>query len=326
MSEAPKRENDVCPECGSSQIIQDHARGAIVCQDCGCVIEERLKDRGPEWRSFTNEQKENRSRVGSPITLMKHDKGLSTKIARSNKDAKGKLISPKDKFKIWRMKKWDRRSKMEEGGGRTLNHSLSCISRVCSLISPSSNVEERASYLYRKAMNADIVRGRRSEAVVGATIYIACVEQDLPVSLEKITEAVDAGVTRKEIQGVHLKIIRELRVSPTPIGSERYVPSILESIKLAIGKRTDMPSTAKVDALEIISKVDQESAMQSRSQITVAVAATLLPLLERGFRIFPSRVADSLGLTGPTVINAIEDLKNIIDFSEDKSGEGEKND
>jgi transcription initiation factor TFIIB len=77
----------VCPECGSRQLVHDYERAELVCQNCGLVIDEDFIDHGPEWRAFDNEQREKRSRTGSPMTYTMHDKGLSTTIGWTNRDA-----------------------------------------------------------------------------------------------------------------------------------------------------------------------------------------------------------------------------------------------
>ncbi|KAA0007251.1 MAG: transcription initiation factor IIB, partial [Thermoplasmata archaeon] len=81
-----------CPECGSTNLRRDYARGELVCEDCGLVIDENIVDMGPEWRAFDAEQKEKRARAGAPLTYTIHDKGLSTVIGWKNKDSYGKSI------------------------------------------------------------------------------------------------------------------------------------------------------------------------------------------------------------------------------------------
>jgi transcription initiation factor TFIIIB Brf1 subunit/transcription initiation factor TFIIB len=41
-----------CPECGATHLVRDYARGELVCEDCGLVLDEQLIDMGPEWRAF----------------------------------------------------------------------------------------------------------------------------------------------------------------------------------------------------------------------------------------------------------------------------------
>ncbi len=69
-----------CKNCGSTDIVADGNRGELICEKCGYVLETRLIDEGPEWRAFNSEERNKRSRVGSPSTFSVHDKGLSTII------------------------------------------------------------------------------------------------------------------------------------------------------------------------------------------------------------------------------------------------------
>ncbi|MEM3088680.1 MAG: TFIIB-type zinc ribbon-containing protein, partial [Candidatus Bathyarchaeia archaeon] len=96
---------DHCPECGSSHIIQDYDSGEVICGGCGLVIHERVMDAGPEWRAFTREEKEERSRVGTPISYSIHDKGLSTVIDRVNRDAFGRELPTATRLQMLRLRK-----------------------------------------------------------------------------------------------------------------------------------------------------------------------------------------------------------------------------
>src|SRR3989442_15727339 len=83
----------VCPECSSLNLIEDFDQGETICQDCGLVLSQNLMSRGPEWRAFTKEEKDERGRVGIPTSFAIHDKGLSTVIDRVNRDAYGRQLS-----------------------------------------------------------------------------------------------------------------------------------------------------------------------------------------------------------------------------------------
>jgi transcription initiation factor TFIIB len=48
------------------------------------VVSEDRIDRGPEWRSFADDDT-NPERTGAPLTRSRHDRGLSTEIGRSTK-------------------------------------------------------------------------------------------------------------------------------------------------------------------------------------------------------------------------------------------------
>ncbi|MFX0203539.1 MAG: TFIIB-type zinc ribbon-containing protein, partial [Candidatus Hodarchaeota archaeon] len=62
----------ICPECGNKRLILDETTGDQVCRVCGTVAGERLVDEGPEWRAFSSEERDQRSRVGSPMSVTIH--------------------------------------------------------------------------------------------------------------------------------------------------------------------------------------------------------------------------------------------------------------
>ena len=82
-----------CSDCGSRSLTRDETRGEVVCDDCGLVLEDNVIDQGAEWRVFSPEQGDQRARTGAPMTVMLHDKGLSTDIDWQNKDYSGKTIN-----------------------------------------------------------------------------------------------------------------------------------------------------------------------------------------------------------------------------------------
>jgi len=61
-------EREVCPSCGSTVLLRDYQQGTLVCGKCGLIVQDRIMDSGPEWRAFDQEQREQRGRVGAPMT------------------------------------------------------------------------------------------------------------------------------------------------------------------------------------------------------------------------------------------------------------------
>ena len=86
-----------CSTCNTDQtIITDPETGEIVCSKCGLVICEKVEDNShQERRAFSIEEANLRSRTGAPMSLALYDKGLSTIIGRSSKDAKGSMLGAK---------------------------------------------------------------------------------------------------------------------------------------------------------------------------------------------------------------------------------------
>ena len=105
MKKEKEASKTVCPECGSHQLIQDHERAELVCQNCGLVLDEEFIDHGPEWRAFDHDQRMKRSRMGAPMTFTIHNKGLSTMIDWRNRDSYGRAISSKNHAQLFHLRK-----------------------------------------------------------------------------------------------------------------------------------------------------------------------------------------------------------------------------
>ena len=103
--EAEAETPNVCPQCGSTDLIADYERAEVTCANCGLVVDDNLVDMGPEWRAFDHEQRDKRTRVGAPITYTIHDKGLSTMIDWRNKDIYGRDIPARNRAQWYRLRK-----------------------------------------------------------------------------------------------------------------------------------------------------------------------------------------------------------------------------
>ena len=85
-----ERSSDKCPRCGKSRMVIDGTGSELCCSNCGLVVREKIVDVGPEWRSFSGDEKGDRSRTGTPTSIAIHDMGLATVIGAVNKDASGR--------------------------------------------------------------------------------------------------------------------------------------------------------------------------------------------------------------------------------------------
>ena len=109
-----------CPDCHSNRLVSDDTTGDQVCTNCGAVIGDRIVDPGPEWRAFTTEEQSSRARVGLPITLRLHDKGLSTTIDFRDRDIYGRRLSPRVQRQMSRLRRWQKRSTLQTSNERNL--------------------------------------------------------------------------------------------------------------------------------------------------------------------------------------------------------------
>ena len=129
----------------AAQLVHDHERAELVCQSCGLVIDDEFIDRGPEWRAFDADQRKKRARVGAPMTLTIHDKGLSTMIDWRNRDSYGRAISSKNRAQLYRLRKWQRRIRVSNATERNLAFALSELDRMASALGLPRNIRETAA-------------------------------------------------------------------------------------------------------------------------------------------------------------------------------------
>ncbi|HSB83726.1 MAG TPA: TFIIB-type zinc ribbon-containing protein, partial [Nitrosarchaeum sp.] len=69
-----------CQRCNKGAILTDSNTGEMFCSKCGFVASDKVEQEGPEWRSFSKEEGDNRTRTGTPTSLAMHDMGLATII------------------------------------------------------------------------------------------------------------------------------------------------------------------------------------------------------------------------------------------------------
>lgn len=257
---------NICKACGSKQTIVDYKHGEIICGNCGLVLVDTLFDFGPEWRAFDEEQMNKRARTGGPLRFAKQNIGLTTEIDRYDRDIKGSAIPSERKAQLYRLRKWQRRSRMGTSVDRNLSIALPELDRMCAHLNVPDNIKEECARLYRKCVNKGIVRGRSIESVIAAIIYLISKNHKLPKTLEEL-EGV-SGVKRKDIGRSYRTICRRLGMRMPVITAADYVP------RLASERGISGETEAK--AMDILEKARRCGIIAGKVPISIAAAAIYL--------------------------------------------------
>ena len=133
---------DKCSECGSMILVYDYDSGEAICGNCGLVIQDVMINSDPEWRAFTIKEKDARSRVGMPTSYMIHDKGLSTTIKGINYDAYGRKLPLSTRLKMWRLRRWQIRSRAYPAKEINLAQAMTVLNRLCDKASLPNHIKE----------------------------------------------------------------------------------------------------------------------------------------------------------------------------------------
>ncbi len=291
-----------CPSCGSKRIVSDYIRGESFCRDCGLVIAEKLFDFGPEWRAFDKEDIAKRARTGGLLKYGKLTKGLTTEIDRYDRDIKGKAIPVEKKAKWYRLRRWQKRSRMATSLQRNLSIALPELDRMCSYLSIPGNLKEECARLYRKAAGGGLVKGRSIESMVAAVIYIVTRQNHSPVTLEELEKV--SGRTKKDIGKSYRKIAQGFDLKIPVAGAIDYIPRL--AIKLNASGRT----VAK--AMEIVKKATELSIISGKVPISVAAAAVYLAGHTLEDKNIPKKIKGFSGTTKSTVQERYDDLKKHV--------------
>ena len=196
-----------CPSCAKNAMQTDVTTGEMFCRNCGYVVAEKIEESGPEWRAFSNDESD-RSRVGAGTSLTMHDMGLSTVIGSADKDATGKPLSASMKSSIERLRTWDSRTQTHSSADRNLRQALSELDKMKDKMALAESVVEKAAYIYRKAMEKKLVRGRSIHGLIAACLYAACRNTETPRTLDDVAESIN--IRRKDVARCYRLIYKEL--------------------------------------------------------------------------------------------------------------------
>jgi len=293
---APKRGN--CPECDASRFIRDYETGEIVCISCGCVVEEKIEDTGPEWRAFDAEQRNKRTRVGAPITYTIHDKGLSTMIDWRNKDTYGKNLSPGQRAQVYRLRKWQRRSRVSDATERNLAFALSELSKMSASLNLPKNILETASVIYRRAVKQRLIRGRSIQGVTSAAIYMACRQCGVARTLDEISKA--SLINRKEVGRSYRFMVKELGTFVPPSSPSYYISRFTNQLGLA--------GNVETVAIRILNAAKAVRLTSGRGPLGMAAAATYIASTLLNERRTQREIAEQANVTEVTIRNRYKEL------------------
>ncbi|MCD6446274.1 transcription initiation factor IIB [Candidatus Bathyarchaeota archaeon] len=293
---------DRCPECGSTNLIHDYDTGETICGDCGLVISEQMMDKGPEWRAFTQEEKASRSRVGIPTSYSVHDKGLSTAISQVDRDAFGRKLPLSTRLQMWRLRKWQIRSRVHSSIDRNLAQAMAELDRLSDKVYIPPSVKEKAAVIYRKALDKGLVRGRSIAAIAAAALYAACRGSGTPRTLREIAEA--SLVDKKDVARCYRLLLRELGVQMPIADPLTYVSKIAE--KTGISGRTQGL------AIQILREARKKRAAAGKDPMGLAAAALYIACLQNNEKKTQKDIAEAAGVTEVTVRNRYKTLKEQL--------------
>jgi transcription initiation factor TFIIB len=315
-----------CPDCGGeTRSVLASGVTETVCVECGLVVETDDLETGPEWSPSDHDadQGHNVERAtGAPQTVTMHDRGLGSNVGRRYEDAKGD--SGRRRQQRSRMRRLNRQSRGGKRKDRTRREGLSEIRRVCSALDFGSTILTRACYLFRRAVDADILIGRGIEQFVGAAVYaaarennVACIPEEIaePLRLDDGDEDSRVGDSEARVRNAYGVMCRELGLKIRPLRPQDHIPRMAQ----ALGVTNHVRHRSLTMAAEM-----QDTMEFSGHQPTSIAAGILYAVTNRVAEestevesVTQREVADATGKVPPTIRKVAKKVEEAKPFTDD---------
>ena len=166
-----------CPICRDlTDVVTDYSQGAVICRNCGLVLETSCIDDSQEWRNFgdsSSNAKADRDRVGAITRDLISGQVSGTSIAVGN----GRL----GRIQFMAMN--------DQSVDRTIGKAHNMVKDIMRAIPLSDAVYSRSCELLKFMDDSGKLRNRTSQAWILAIIYMACRQERAGRTIAELVRA-----------------------------------------------------------------------------------------------------------------------------------------
>ncbi|WP_424017283.1 transcription initiation factor IIB [Halorientalis pallida] len=278
-----------CPEC---QGKLRESESETVCGECGLVVAEDNIDRGPEWRSFADDETE-KERTGAPLTRSRHDRGLTTEIGRSTR------LKGRKRRRFARMRRQHSRSRIKSKAERNRVYAFGEIRRLVSALDLTDHVRDQSCVLFESAQKEDLLRGRSIEGFTAAVVYATCRTASVSRTLDEVVDA--ARASEAELTAAYDALNRELGLPTGPIDPAEYLPRFASQL--------DLPQAVERRASALVDTARERGLVSGRDPSGVAAGCLYLAARETECDLTQAEAAEVAGVTPVTLRSTYQDLR-----------------
>ncbi len=143
---------------------------------------------------------------------------------------------------------------------------LSKIEEISKRLDLPETAENKASNLFKKAAEENLLRGRSAENILGGAVYTACRMESCPRAFPEIAEVL--GVKEKGIYRGYKHILRNLNKNIPPVNPNEYLDHLADML--------DLDSNVEEKAGKIIGKANENGLSSGRCPFGMAGAAVYI--------------------------------------------------
>jgi transcription initiation factor TFIIB len=281
--------------------VTDAVTGEITCGNCGVVLSENAIDFGPENPSQTMDGQQNNVRTGQKISLKMADMGLSTIMESKDMDSTGRSLSAENKRMFYRLRMWDRNSRL--ANNKSYAKAFTLLDGIRAKLGLPNTVVEETAYLFRKITSKKSLSGRSTIGILCATTYIACRLTNTPRTIQDVANA--GNIKRKQLQSISRFILKELDIHPESYNPIEFVARIANA--------TNASEKTKRDAMNILQIGQKRGINTSKNPMGMAAAAIYLSSLKNQEKIRQVKISEVSGISAVTIRDRAKEIKKRLE-------------
>ena len=164
---------------------------------------------------------------------------------------------------------------------------------------------EKAAYLYRKAHERKLSRGRLVSALVAASVHIACREMSTTRTLKDIAAA--SNIKRKQLAKAYSLLHIELDIKVPLADQTKCIAKVAN--KAGLSERT------KRHAIRIMDEIRETQISAGKNPMALAATILYFSCLKTGENKTQVDIAQAAGVTEVTLRNRYKELKSKLELS-----------
>ena len=286
------RQTKFCPEC-EGDIISLQQKGETVCQQCGLVLNEKELDISHSGiRAYSKQEKEKRERIGSPISILTPDIGLTTIIDR-------KEIQDPD---LRRAAKWNTHLSWEK---RNLLIAITELKRISSNLHFPEYVKKATVRLYRKTFKKKLLRGRSIKGMVSACAYFICKQEKVPITLQEILK--ESSTNENNVKRCYKILIKEMNLKSPPIDPISLIPRYCANLNLGYD--------IEKEVISVLIKVLKKISTCGKDPKGFCAGSIYLITKIKNTKISQAEIAKAIGITEVTLRSRYKEILQHVRFN-----------
>ncbi|XP_039637734.1 transcription factor IIIB 90 kDa subunit-like [Perca fluviatilis] len=239
----------VCRTCGGADIDVDQARGSAVCTGCGSVLEDNI--------------------IVSEVQFVEGSGGVSSAV--------GQFVSADGPVKAPLLGSGFHTSVGKESRAQTLQGGKRQIQHLGSQLQLNQHCLDTAFNFFKMVVSKHLTRGRKTEHVIAACLYLVCRTEGTPHMLLDLSDLLQVNVY---ILGkTFLLLARELCINAPAIDPCLYIPRFAHMLEFGV-KTHEVSMTA----LRLVQRMKRDWMHTGRRPSGLCGAALLVAARMHKFR------------------------------------------